>query len=293
MKIKNFKSLFSFAHDKPLVSQNRVSPPVEIPYRLIGNLLIMALIASVCLIIVTIRDNLIHKKINSFMDQFYQITTQNGWAISDIVIEGRHKTGREELLNKINLTRADNILQADLPVLKQKIEELPWIEKADVKRRYFPNILQIKLYEKDVLALWQSGDYFFPIDKNGKIINAHYTPHHPILVIVGHKAPDKVNQLLKITSSNPELQQRIKAAVLYSGRRWDLIFDDIEEGITVKMPEKDLKYAWDKFVKINNSHGLLKRKLTFIDLRYKNKLTVTVDTEHSAVANIKKNKKDK
>ena len=52
--------------------------------------------------------------------------------------------------------------------------------------------------------------------------------------------------------------------------------DNFEDGITVKLPQEDVEKAWEKFVKINNQYGLLNRKLTFIDLRYKDKVSVTL-----------------
>ena len=156
------------------------------------------------------------------------------------------------------------------------------MDRADVKRTYFPNTLQIKLYEKEVLALWQNNGIFYPLDINGEIIAAEYVAHKPILVITGDKAPEHITQLLKITSRNPELNKRIVAAVLFSGRRWNLIFDSFENGVTVKLPQDNVDEAWEKFVKINNQYAVLNRKLTFIDLRYKDKVSVTIsDTEES------------
>jgi len=276
MKIRMIAKLFPDRREKPLQAQNRVYAPVMMPYRLFGNLMLLAVIASICMIIVTIRDNLINKQISSLMNGFYSYSTDYGWGIDDIIIEGRSKTGRQELADAIGLSRADSILSVNLAQLKSQIEELPWVKKAVVKRHFFPNLLQIKLYEKDVLALWQSGDRFFPVATDGRLIEADYKPRQPLLIIVGRKAPEKINELLEATASDPQLQKRIKAAILFSGRRWDLVLDDLEHGITIKLPEKNIAQAWKKFIKINDTHGLLKRKLTIIDLRYKNKLSVTV-----------------
>lgn len=263
-------------HSKPLQTQNRVYAPNESIYRFWGNFLLLAVIGSVMAIIITIRDDLINKKIDSYFTEFFAYSVRHGWAIDDILIEGRHKTNLEELNRQINLTRSDNVLQVDLAALQEKVKELPWVEKAEIRRTFFPNVIHIKLWEKDVLALWQYGSKFYPVDLKGNLIDAEYVPHKPILVIVGRKAPEKIVDLLKEIDVSPELLQRVKAAVLFSGRRWDVIFDDIEHGITVKLPEKDIQKTWQKFIKINNQHGLLKRKLTIIDLRYENKISVTV-----------------
>lgn len=263
--------------DKPFQGKNRIFLPAESPKRILGNLLILLVIAAISAILITIRDDLVNKKIDNIMNDFYAFSLKHGWAVDDILIQGRQKTTLSEIKKQIPLDRNNNILQIDLQKLKNGLEELPWVKSAEIRRRFFPNILQINLQEKKVIALWQYGNKFYPVDSGGNLIDAVYTPHQPVLVIVGRKAPEKINDLLEITSNTPELHQRIKAAVLYAGRRWDVIFDDIENGITVKLPEKDIKQAWEKFSEINTRHGLLKRKLTIIDLRYQNKISVTID----------------
>ena len=277
MKIKDITNQLKLnSNEKPLQAHNRVSLPVEAPFRFLGLLFILIFIASVSMIIITIRDDLVDKKITKILNDFYEYSMDYGLAIDDIVIEGREKTVRDDLIEKIGLSRNDNILDTDLGAIKKRIEDLPWVENADVKRTYFPNTIQIKLYEKNVLALWQNEGKFYPLDMRGEIIDAEYVAHKPILIITGDNAPERINELLEITTQNPELHSRIVAAVLYSGRRWNLIFDSFENGVTIKLPQEHMERAWEKFVKINNQYGLLNRKLTFIDLRYKDKVSVAL-----------------
>ena len=79
---------------------------------------------------------------------------------------------------------------------------------------------------------------------------------------------------MQIISTDKEIFSRIKVANFISGRRWNLILDNIENGITIKLPAQDIEQAWKKLVKLNTSQGLLKRKLTIIDLRFPNKVIV-------------------
>jgi len=274
----NLRRFFDISHkkQKPLNMKNRFVLENEVFKRLIANTLIFFFMACILGTTVTFRDSLISKEINSLTDDFFEYSSQHGLSINDIIIQGRHKTPLSALNQKINLTRQDNILKVDLNSLKKQIETLPWIEKAELRRLYFPNILQISLKEKDIIALYQKNGKFYPIDIYGNVIDVEYTPNKPFLIIIGEKAPEKLFELMKITSSSPELFSRIKAAIFHSNRRWDLVFDDVQNGITVKMPEENFKEAWNKLIKIHNKYGIFKRKLTFIDLRYKDKVTVHI-----------------
>ena len=84
---------------------------------------------------------------------------------------------------------------------------------------------------------------------------------------------------VKIIEKDAELFSRVKVANFVSKRRWNLIFDDVLNGITVKLPEEDVDTAWKKLVKLDKTRGILKRKLTFIDLRLKNKVIVKISNK--------------
>jgi len=263
----------------PLKSKNRFALENKVPLRLIANLFLILLIVCFAGSTVTFKEDLIQKQVNDMKDQIYAYSSAHGFGIHDIIIEGREKTSLKSLQTQINLNRNDSILKIDLQNLKTKIEDLPWVEKATLKRLYFPNVLQISIKEKDIVALYQTNRHFYPVDKFGNVIHADYTPTRPLLVVVGEGAPKKLFDLLKITATSPELFARIKAAVLHNERRWDLVFDDFKTGITVKMPEENFEAAWKKLIKIHNKYGIFKRKLTFIDLRYPGKVVVNISGE--------------
>ena len=138
----------------------------------------------------------------------------------------------------------------------------------------FPNILHISLVERKVASIWQISEKFHPIDTEGNVINAPFRPSRPILLIVGEEAPEHINELLEIIKKDNDIWPRVKVANFISKRRWNLILDDIENGVTVKLPEENVGHAWKKLVKLDRTQGILKRKLTFIDLRLKNKVIV-------------------
>lgn len=253
---------------------NRISLPCEWPYRLLGNAFILALTFFVAFITVTVRTNLVGRQIDSLTEEFYIFTTKLGFTLDDILIEGRDKTSRRAIMEVLALKRGDNILNLDINELKNRLETLPWIRRADIHRSYFPNILHINLIERQVASIWQISEKFHPIDSEGNVINAPFRPSKQILLIVGEGAPQHINTLLEIIKKDNDIWPRIKVANFISKRRWNLILDNIETGVTIKLPEENVEQAWKKLVKLDHTQGILKRKLTFIDLRLKNKVIV-------------------
>lgn len=258
----------------PVTIPSRISLPREWPFRLAGNLFLLGVIFMLASVIITIKTNLIGRKLTDLSTEFYNYSAGLGFKIDDIVITGRDKTAKQDILNALQLSRETNILNLDLRDLQQKVEQLPWVRHAVVKRRFFPNIIQIDIRERQVQSIWQLDHKFRPIDGEGNVIEADYTPDHPILLIVGEGAPENITALMKSITDDQNIFQRIKVANYISGRRWNIVLDDVENGITVKLPEKHIDEAWKKLLKLNTTQGLLKRKLTIIDLRFPNKVII-------------------
>ncbi|MFR4113849.1 MAG: cell division protein FtsQ/DivIB [Alphaproteobacteria bacterium] len=257
----------------PVTIPSRISLPREWPFRLAGNLFLLGVIFMLASVIITIKTNLIGRKLTDLSTEFYNYSAGLGFKIDDIVITGRD-TAKQDILNALQLSRETNILNLDLRDLQQKVEQLPWVRHAVVKRRFFPNIIQIDIRERQVQSIWQLDHKFRPIDGEGNVIEADYTPDHPILLIVGEGAPENITALMKSITDDQNIFERIKVANYISGRRWNIVLDDVENGITVKLPEKHIDEAWKKLLKLNTTQGLLKRKLTIIDLRFPNKVIV-------------------
>ena len=262
-------------------AENKIYAPVLWPYRLLGNLLLIGSIWLLTFGVITIRHNLVSKHIDSLLTELYNKTATVGWGLDDVTLEGRDKTSKDDVLHVIGLQRGDNILEIDLKAVCDKVKTLPWVKDASVSRRYFPNIIHISIREKKVKSIWQYQNEFYPIDEDGKIIETDYVLQKNILQIVGLGAPEHINGLLKIIEQDKDLFYRVKVANFISGRRWNLIFDDVLNGITVKLPEEDVEEAWKKLVKLDKTRGILKRKLTFIDLRLKNKVIVKTSNKNS------------
>lgn len=258
----------------PVTIPSRISLPREWSFRLAGNLFLLGVIFMLASVIITIKTNLIGRKLTDLSTEFYNYSAGLGFKIDDIVITGRDKTAKQDILNALQLSRETNILNLDLRDLQQKVEQLPWVRHAVVKRRFFPNIIQIDIRERQVQSIWQLDHKFRPIDGEGNVIEADYTPDHPILLIVGEGAPENITALMKSITDDQNIFERIKVANYISGRRWNIVLDDVENGITVKLPEKHIDEAWKKLLKLNTTQGLLKRKLTIIDLRFPNKVIV-------------------
>lgn len=259
---------------KPQPKSNIVTEPKEFGYRLLGNLAVLLVIFVLAFITVLLNTDLVANKIKNISQGFYDYTSELGFTLDDVIVTGREKTTQKEILQALGVKRGDNFLKINIQEIKDRLEVLPWVRKVLVKRTFFPNVIQVSIEERKVRSIWQINEKFHAIDYDGKVINAAFKPDHPILLIVGEGVPENINALLDDISDNQQILRRVKVANYISGRRWNLVLDDIKDGITVKLPEENVKKAWKKLLKLDATNGILKRKLTIIDLRLEGKITV-------------------
>lgn len=258
-------------------AENVLRPEKEWPWRLAGSLAVLLFIGFWAGLALTLKNDWVNKKVDGWKSEFYDWAAAQGFVLDDVVISGRDKTSKEEINALLQLRRGDNILKIDVYDIKQKLEQLPWVREAVVHKRFFPNILHIEVREKEIKAIWQINEKFYPLDADGKVIEAEYHISEPILLIVGAGAPENFKNLMEaLKDEKYDYLEKVKVANFISGRRWNLILNDIREGITVKLPEENIGEAWKKLLKLNETKGIFKRKLTIIDLRLPHKIVVKI-----------------
>ncbi len=201
----------------------------------------------------------------------YAMTAEAGLAIQDVLVVGRTRTGRDDILGALGVERGAPILAFDPHTAKARLEALPWVRQVIVERR-LPGLVFVELQEREPMAIWQLKGKLAVIDREGAVIpGAKVSRFAELPLVVGEDAPEHAADLLHIIRSEPDLGGLVKAAIRVGGRRWNL---RLRGGIDVALPEADSAAAWAHLAGIERSQGLLKRDVSMIDLRLPDRLIV-------------------
>lgn len=206
--------------------------------------------------------------------------------LNEIYVRGRSKTDENALLSALKVERGMPITAVDLQTSRESVQRLPWVKTVHIERR-LPHVLYVRLTERTPVAVWQNKGEYRPVDSDGQPIEVLVKKLNGLPLVLGTDAPEKTPELLVFLAQEPELQNRVKAAVRKGQRRWDILLDDIEKGITVRLPEKDPASAWGRLANLDRTQKLLNRKITLVDLRQPDKLIVRL--EESPAKKDKKN----
>jgi len=198
-------------------------------------------------------------------------SAKSGFAVSEIFVEGRVETEKEELLRSLRLSRGAPILALDIDRALERVISLPWVRTAVIERQ-LPDVIHLKLEERRPLALWQNKGRFTLIDTRGEPIPLpNVGRFSSLVVVVGRDAPLNAANLLDTLAVAPELARKVKAAVRVGGRRWDV---QLENKVDVRLPESGAVAAWVQLAEMQNRHQLLDKDVTVVDLRLPDRIIV-------------------
>ncbi len=208
---------------------------------------------------------------------FHAQMAENGFRVENVLVEGRQNTNREALKYLVSIEKGQSIFEPDLSNLKEKVEQLNWVKSATVER-HLPDTIEVRITERQPLALWQHRGKLSVIDTEGVVLSdQNLSRFRKLLILVGEDAPTHAADLVAMISAEPNLAARVESAKWIGGRRWDLY---LKNGVSVKLPEDDLGQAVRRLADAQGTAGLMDRKIESIDLR--DPLRIVVQTAPGA-----------
>ncbi len=215
-----------------------------------------------------------------------------GMRIATVSLSGQRQVSREEIFAAAGVTDHSSLLFLDVADARAKLEAIPWIAEATVRKLY-PDRLQITVTEREPFALWQQQGKVKVIAADGTVLSEKVEPRLASLsFVVGNGAAARARDFLAVLDKYPSIRDSVRASIYVAERRWNL---KLKNGVDVRLPETNLEGALATLARLDREKNLLSRDITAVDLRLADRLTVRLS---DAVAQareeaIKKNTKKK
>jgi len=205
-------------------------------------------------------------------DGFVRWTAAQGLIVNDVIVMGRDRTDITDLQNAVRIRIGDPILAFDVDEVRHRIENLDWIDKARVQRRY-DGLVLITLTEYIPFILWDRPGYDLAvIDSEGRIIKgANAEDYRFLLIVRGVEVPTGALDLMRTLMAEPMISVFVKGAEWIGGRRWDLL---TTTQTRIYLPEEDIGFALARFARVQKEKDLLSRDLVSIDLRLDDRIII-------------------
>lgn len=194
-----------------------------------------------------------------------------GMRIATVSLSGQRQVSREEIFAAAGVTDHSSLLFLDVAAARAKLEAIPWIADATVRKLY-PDRLQITITEREAFALWQRDGKVNVIAADGTVLASKVEPRLASLpFVVGNGAAEKARDFLAVLDRFPAIRDQVRAAIRVADRRWNL---RLKNGIDVRLPEAEVERALETLSRLDREKSLLSRDIVAVDLRLPDRLTV-------------------
>ncbi|MFA7440423.1 MAG: FtsQ-type POTRA domain-containing protein [Sphingomonadaceae bacterium] len=203
-----------------------------------------------------------------------------GFVVRQVAITGTVNQPKLSIYREVLSGGSDSMLLLDLPAMQERLRELPWVHDVSIARRW-PDRLEITIIERKPAAVWQNQGKLLLIDRHGDSLPSDRLEDFANLpLIVGATANREAATILKLLVNEPQIAERMEAAIWIGERRWDL---QMTSGETLSLPEgKAAAEALREFAALDRQTPLLGRGFLRFDLRIPDKMVVRVTDEAGA-----------
>lgn len=187
-----------------------------------------------------------------------------GFEIRNLKVEGASKLAEGDILTAAALHKSDSILTVDLPSLRQRVEQVPWVERASISR-LLPDTLVIDIQERPRLAVWQHRGRLAVLDTDGAVIGgADPFRFADLPLVVGEGAAEHAPDIVPLIGARPRLMHHVEALVRVDDRRWDI---RLKDGALIQLPAVDEDAALIQLDQLDRAGRVLDLGFERIDLR--------------------------
>jgi len=205
------------------------------------------------------------------MERAYAMSVRAGFEVREVMVIGRKRTTREEVRSALGAIAGSPILGVDIRAARTRVEALPWVQQAEVERA-LPDLLVVRIVERETLAVWDSGQDFAVIDRTGLAIpNLDPRDFADLPVVRGEGAAAAAPAILATLGQEPDVARRVTGLTFVSGRRWNVHLD---WRIEIKLPEEGAEAAWARLAQIDRERRLLDGDIAHIDMRFDGRMVL-------------------
>ena len=238
---------------------------VAICYQRFMLLLKLSLLIFVCLFVFTDMFKVFKDRVCA---TFYKISANYGFVLQNVIIDGQKNTPSKDIIDMLGADKGTPIFAINMEEVKDKLEGSAWVKGAIIERR-LPSTIYIAVIERLPIAIWQFKHKLYLVDAEGNRISKYEGKGFGELIqVVGQDANIYAQNLIDDLNRYPGLGSKIKSAVRYGQRRWNI---NLEQNITVKMPEEKFGEAYDYLQLLDKNKKLFDQNYKMLDLRDSNK----------------------
>jgi len=222
-----------------------------------------------------------------------QMLLESGYfGVNLVRVEQQVRVSEGDILDASDIKIGDSLFDLELHMIGRKIEEHPWIARAEVERS-FPDQVVIRVVERQARAIIDL-DYLYYVDREGvafKMLESGDELDYPVITGIDRQYlldhPDQTQNSLDLALSlMDQLEQRKlfnldDVSEIHFDQQEGLIIHTRIGGVPVRMGKENFYAKLDRFEAIYEDLEPRLLALKYIDLNVTDRVIVKVDVKRT------------
>jgi cell division protein FtsQ len=222
-----------------------------------------------------------------------QVLLESGYfGVEQVRVEQQSRVSEGDILDASDIKIGDSLFNLELHMIGRKIEEHPWIARADVERS-FPDQVVIRVVEREARAIIDLG-YLYYVDRAGdvfKMLDGDDQLDYPVITGIDRQyLLDNPDQTQSCVNLALELMDELENRTAFNLDEISEIHYDQQEGLVLYtrvggVPVRMGKEGFDR--KLNRLEEIYEDleprllALKYIDLNVTDRVIVKVDVKRT------------
>jgi cell division protein FtsQ len=216
---------------------------------------------------------------------------------SQVELSGNHFVSRASVLEIFAADRGRSVMRIPLAKRRAQVEELPWVERATV-RRALPNRIEVNVVERTPVAFLREGSNLFLVDGQGQILDRPLEAdfHFPVVTGITARMPREeralrmkmmVDFLANIRQVRTDAGDSVSEIDLSDANDLQAILAGLQGASDAVLVHFGNGGFHDKFQVLLNNIGQWEAaagRVASVDLRFEHEVVVNPETSSASLA---------
>lgn len=200
----------------------------------------------------------------SVRDAWEMVVNRPEFAVNLMQIEGGSDAVARQVREAVPMSFPQSSLRLDLALLKERIEAVDAVRRADLYLR--GGVLEVAIRERVPAMIWRGEGRLELVDATGAragIVESRES-HRALPLLLGLGAQAEAPEALAILQAAGPIRDRVRALRRVGQRRWDMLLDRDQ---VIRLPVDHPVPALQRILALHQARDLLGRDVTVVDLR--------------------------
>jgi cell division protein FtsQ len=211
------------------------------------------------------------------------LMTDVRFEVQKLSVSGLKRVEENQVLAKAGFDVGTNVFRVKLDEIRERVEELPWVQYALVER-VLPDKIIIKVVEREPIGLARINGEVFQFDVDGKVLDPDPVTGASFPILDGLRMGDYKSNLGKVEVYRRVVEDLGQTALseVHINDAQEVTVVSASDPVLVNLGTADFRTRWVKYLQLKPQIQRQYPQAVRVDLRFRNQVVVRMRDDDSS-----------